>query len=42
VTELADAVLAALPAATPENPFAAGVAVQIRNRSQRIIRRFRK
>jgi serine/threonine-protein kinase HipA len=42
VTELADAVLAALPAATPENPFAAGVAVQIRNRCQRIIRRFRK
>jgi serine/threonine-protein kinase HipA len=42
VAELADAVMAALRAAKPEEPFAAGLAVQIRNRCQRIIQRFKK
>jgi serine/threonine-protein kinase HipA len=41
VTELADAVITALPAATPEVPFGALVAGQIRNRCHRIIQRFR-
>jgi len=42
VTELADAVMATLPAVIPEGAMAAGVAEQIRNRCQRIIQRFRK
>jgi serine/threonine-protein kinase HipA len=42
VAELADAVMAALPAAKPEEPFVAGLAVQIRNRCRRIIQRFKK
>jgi serine/threonine-protein kinase HipA len=42
VAELADAVIAALPAATPAEQFAAGLARQITNRCQRIIQRFRK
>ena len=42
VAELADAVIAALPAATPDEPFAAGLAGQIRNRCRQIIQRFRK
>lgn len=42
VAELADAVIAALPAATPAEQFAAGLAGQITNRCQRIIQRFRK
>lgn len=40
--ELADAVIAALPAAAPDKPFAAELAVQIRNRCQRISQRFKK
>jgi serine/threonine-protein kinase HipA len=42
VVELADAVMTALPAATPSGSFAAGLAGQIRNRCQQIIQRFRK
>ena len=42
MTELADAVIAALPAATPEERFAVGVAEQIRKRCQRMIQRFKK
>lgn len=42
VAELADTVIAALPAATPEVPFAVVLAGQIRDRCQRIIQRFRK
>jgi serine/threonine-protein kinase HipA len=42
VTELADAVIAALPAATPEAPSSGVLAGQIKNRCQRIIQRFRK
>jgi hypothetical protein len=42
VAELADAIVAKLPAVTPEVPFATLVAGQIRDRSQRIIQRLRK
>jgi serine/threonine-protein kinase HipA len=42
VAELADKVMAALPGATPEDPFAVNLAGQIQNRCQRIIKRFKK
>jgi serine/threonine-protein kinase HipA len=42
MVELADAIIAALPAATPEERFAVGLAGQIRNRCQRMIQHFRK
>jgi serine/threonine-protein kinase HipA len=42
VTELADAVTAALPARAPEVPLVVGLTEQIRNRCQRIIQRFRR
>jgi serine/threonine-protein kinase HipA len=42
VSELTNAVIAALPSATPKEPFAIELAEQIKNRCQRIIQRFGK
>lgn len=42
VVELAETVIGALPAVTPEIPFAAALGRQIQSRCQRIIQRFRK
>lgn len=42
MVELAQDVIAALPAATPEERFAVGLAGQIRDRCQRIAQRFKK
>ncbi len=42
LAELADAVIAALPTVTREEPFAAGLAGQIRDRCRRIIGLFKK
>jgi serine/threonine-protein kinase HipA len=42
MAELAGAIIAALPAATPQEGFAVKVAEQIRNRCERMIQRFKK